>query len=145
MNTRHQQHKDSGFTLIELMIVLSVIIILMAILLPQFMKIRYRAHFNVCQQYERNLAVALEQYRIEFVGSYPAEDNLRVIWERGYLSARPVCPTDSSRLDYGYTLDAQISRFTIYCKGVHLGANGRVRPVGYPQYSSVSGLVFGDE
>jgi prepilin-type N-terminal cleavage/methylation domain-containing protein len=133
-----------GYSLIELVISLSIIVILAGILLPQFMKIRYRAHYNICTQYERNLAVSLEMYKIENYSVYPAENNLKVLWEMYYISNRPVCPTDGERQDYGYKLNTELVTFTLFCRGVHIDGRG-LRPKGYPQYSSINGLDLGDE
>ncbi|MFH1741858.1 MAG: prepilin-type N-terminal cleavage/methylation domain-containing protein [bacterium] len=54
-----------GFTLIELLIVVAIIGILAAIAVPNFMNARMRAQVSRAVADERNLATALESYRID--------------------------------------------------------------------------------
>jgi len=58
-------HEDRGFTLIELMIVILVILVLAAILLPQFGLARERARKASCVSNQRNLETAVAMWQTD--------------------------------------------------------------------------------
>jgi prepilin-type N-terminal cleavage/methylation domain-containing protein len=59
------QRDERGFTLIELMIVILVILVLAAILLPQFGLARERARKAVCVSNQRNLETAVAMWQTD--------------------------------------------------------------------------------
>ncbi len=63
-----------GFTLIELLIVIAIILILIAIALPNFLEAQIRAKYTKVQSELRTLAIALESYNIDW-GRYPGDAN----------------------------------------------------------------------
>jgi prepilin-type N-terminal cleavage/methylation domain-containing protein len=56
----------SGFTLIELLIVIAIILILIAIALPNFLEAQIRANIARVKSDFRTLNVSLQQYQIDF-------------------------------------------------------------------------------
>ena len=62
--------RRSGFTLVELLVVISIIVILMAILYPVFQHVRENARETQCQANLHQLAVAIKLYRTDS-GLYP--------------------------------------------------------------------------
>jgi len=64
-----------GFTLIELMIVIAIIIILAAIAIPNYLKMTERAKKSRVASDFQTLATALEAYRTDW-GVYPNDGNL---------------------------------------------------------------------
>ena len=62
---RRFQRAETGFTLIELMIVILVILILAAILLPQFGVARERARKVSCVSNQRNIETAASMWMID--------------------------------------------------------------------------------
>ena len=62
--------KFRGFTLIELLIVVAIIAILAAIAVPNFLEAQVRAKTSRAKADMRNMATAIESYRIDN-GSYP--------------------------------------------------------------------------
>jgi type IV pilus assembly protein PilA len=63
-----EQTADSGFTLIELMIVMSIMLILMTLAVPQVLKLTKQAHETSAMQSVRTIAQAELQYNT----AYPA-------------------------------------------------------------------------
>lgn len=62
-----------GFTLIELMIVIAIIIILAAVAIPNYLKMTSRAKTAAIQSDLKALATALETYKTDW-GHYPGTD-----------------------------------------------------------------------
>jgi len=60
-----------GFTLIELLIVIAIILILIAIALPNFLEAQIRAKVARVKSDQRTLTVALESYAVDRNGDYP--------------------------------------------------------------------------
>ena len=60
-----------GFTLIELLIVFAIILILIAIALPNFLEAQMRAKVTKSNAEIRTLATALEAYQNDYSGRYP--------------------------------------------------------------------------
>jgi len=64
-----------GFTLIELLIVIAIILILIAIALPNFLEAQIRAKYTKVQAELRSLMIAIESYQIDHNGQYPLDAN----------------------------------------------------------------------
>jgi len=68
--------KDSkGFTLVELMVVMGIVMVLAALLLPTFTKAREKANRTVCASNIRQILMALSLYAEENHGRYPPNDD----------------------------------------------------------------------
>src|SRR5579871_5430299 len=63
---------DRAFTLIELLIVLSILTILAGLLFPVFAKARERARQTTCLSNERQLGLALAMYSQDYDESLPS-------------------------------------------------------------------------
>jgi len=94
--------RRQGFTLIELLIVVAIIAILAAIAVPNFLEAQVRSKVSRCFADMRNMATALEAYRIDNVGyppsggpDNPSGDNL---WRMNHLTT-PVAYITSIPLD----------------------------------------------
>jgi prepilin-type N-terminal cleavage/methylation domain-containing protein/prepilin-type processing-associated H-X9-DG protein len=66
MSTRRQ-----GFTLIEMLVVVAIIVILVGILLPVLIGARNKAEITTCQVNLRQLQVAMIEYCADFDGGFP--------------------------------------------------------------------------
>jgi prepilin-type N-terminal cleavage/methylation domain-containing protein len=66
------KEKLKGFTLIELLIVIAIILILIAIALPNFLEAQIRARVTKAKGEMRSLGIAMESYYLDFK-AYPAE------------------------------------------------------------------------
>lgn len=62
-----------GFTLVELLVVISIIALLIAILLPSLRRAKRQAQATVCASHLRNLGQGLQMYAGEFDGHIPRD------------------------------------------------------------------------
>lgn len=134
----YMSRRKKGFTLIEMMIVITIIGLLLSFLLPNMVKAKYQAMFTACQHNERAIASALENYCTDYKGLYPS--TLDVIFAEGYLN-RARCPTGGAP-SYSYVVNYAEHRYTVYCEAGHHRALSDV-PEGYPQYDNGRGLCTG--
>lgn len=64
----------SGFTLVELVVVIAVIALLIALLLPMLSRAREEADRTTCRSYLRQISLGCEMYAGEAAGWYPLTD-----------------------------------------------------------------------
>jgi general secretion pathway protein G len=88
-----RQRQASGFTLLELIIVIAVIGILATIALPNLKDIPRRAAESVLKSNLRTFRDVIDQYRAD-KGHYPA--TLEALVEDGYLRSIPADPITKS-------------------------------------------------
>jgi prepilin-type N-terminal cleavage/methylation domain-containing protein len=93
----HVVIRKRGFTLIEVMIVVSIIAILAAILIPNFMHARAQAQTSGCEGNEKDIATALEEYAVDHQGSYgPGGAVTSTLLGTPYLDVTPRDPVNGS-------------------------------------------------
>jgi prepilin-type N-terminal cleavage/methylation domain-containing protein len=82
---RRSSSKKRGFTLIELLIVIAIILILIAIALPNFLEAQIRAKVARAKGELRTLGIAMESYYLDF-NVYPpeTEGDFRTRFEFGH-------------------------------------------------------------
>ena len=78
MNAYHARGRSRGFTLIEVLVVISVIALLIAILLPIFGRARGMARTAQCASGMRQWGIALGAYLVDFKGRLPDEGRVRL-------------------------------------------------------------------
>src|SRR5687767_6677532 len=71
-----------GFSLVELLVVISILAILAAILFPVFASVRARARSTVCLSNLSQLGKAYQMYLVDFDERFPN-------WYMGYVPPRP--------------------------------------------------------
>ncbi|MBV8639363.1 MAG: prepilin-type N-terminal cleavage/methylation domain-containing protein [Candidatus Eremiobacteraeota bacterium] len=142
---------ERGFTLIEMMIVVAIIAILVAILVPNFMKARAQAQTAACEANLKEIATALELYQTDHQ-QYPnvtAATNVTSTEPNigPYLRQTPIDPVAPSG-NYTYQVtnpDTGTASYTITCPGSHdpatLTAIGGTNSKTGIQYTSANGFA----
>jgi general secretion pathway protein G len=120
--------KQSGFTLLELLVVLGIIAMLAGLVGPQVMKHMGESKVKAAKVQIEDLAQTLDMYKLD-VGSYPtSEQGLNALiespdgaqrWNGPYLRKSKV-PLDPWNNEYKYSSPGEHGKFDI----VSMGADG---------------------
>lgn len=84
-----KNNKKSGFTLVEIMIVVAIIGLLAAIAIPSFLNARTRSQTSACQNNLRQISGCKDQYALDHNNTAPADMSALV---STYLKSSPSCP-----------------------------------------------------
>lgn len=105
---RLRPHRQSGFTLVEIMIVVLIIGVLLNIATPSLISARDKGQARSCVKNLSNFQTAKEQYAMDY--KIPASDTTPVPWNKispyiktyGTVNATtgPVCPTKGDSYNY---------------------------------------------
>jgi prepilin-type N-terminal cleavage/methylation domain-containing protein len=91
---------QSGFTLVEIMIVVAIIGLLAAIAIPNFVRARTTSQMNACINNLRLIDSSKQQWALEKNGqnsSTPAGTDLQPYLGRSALGELPYCPADPAQ------------------------------------------------
>lgn len=122
-------HKQTGFTLLELLVVLGIIAMLAGLVGPQVMKHMVEAKIKAAKVQIEDLSSTLDMYKLD-VGSYPTtEQGLNALvespdgaqrWNGPYLKKSKI-PLDPWNNEYKYTSPGEHGKFDI----TSMGADGK--------------------
>ena len=108
-------HKDEGFTLIELMVVVLIIGILVAIAIPVFNSAKANAQKRSCYANQRTIEGAGNTYQAEN-NAPPA--SIAVLVSSDYLKSLPKCP-DPAASAYSMDNTTTISACSVAAHGYY--------------------------
>jgi general secretion pathway protein G len=109
------EHRRSAFTLIEIMIVISIIGVLAGIAVPTFREARKRTNMRACYANQKTIRGALIQFSLDTNSTYetnPLEWDMLV--SEGYLKVAPEDPGQGVGSHLNYELDPA-RQFTLMC------------------------------
>lgn len=136
-----------GVTLLEIMIVVTVIAVLASIMIPNYTRSRADAQLSACKSNLKNIATSLEVYAAEHKGHYPVELTVLTVDrdQNGYMyiAAIPTCPACSKNDQYisSYTYGTEPDWYALCCCGTNHGSC-ELDP-NYPMVNASQGLLDG--
>ncbi|GAC1416179.1 MAG: hypothetical protein NVSMB5_06180 [Candidatus Velthaea sp.] len=125
MQTIARDDRESGFTLIELMIVVAIIAILAGILIPNFVNARAQAQTSACESNLRAIGTALELFYADNQsygagGTVPGALQLNGV---NYLNNSPRDPADPIGTGvYTVATSNGGQNYVVACPGTHAGS-----------------------
>ena len=125
----YKNRKETGFTLLELLVVLGIIAMLAGIVGPQVMKHMGESKIKAAKVQIEDLSATLDMYKLD-LGNYPtSEEGLKALiespdsakrWNGPYLRKSKV-PLDPWQNEYKYVFPGEHGKFDLFS----LGADGK--------------------
>ena len=97
--TKTKTSRKTGFTLVEIMIVVAIIGLLATIAIPNFVRARLKAQQAACINNLRQIDGAKQEWALEFkmpATATPAATDIAPYMGRATGGSLPICPLDSS-------------------------------------------------
>ena len=116
------KNKFSGFTLVEIMIVVAIIALLAAIAIPNLLRAKLNANDALAKSTIRAISTSSESYATANMGNYPLDITSLTGASPAYLNNTAYC--DSTLSGYFYTCTFTVSTYTIQATPVTVGTTG---------------------
>jgi prepilin-type N-terminal cleavage/methylation domain-containing protein len=113
---------DRGFTLVGVMISVSIISLLAALGIPQLLRSKMIANESAARAGLRAISTALETYAIERSGAYPIDVSVLTTSRPPYLNKDYIA--DSPFQGYSYTCESDISGYSCSAEPAQCGRTG---------------------
>ena len=99
---KNRTSRKSGFTLVEIMIVVAIIGLLAAIAIPNFVRARTQSQKNACINNLRQIDGAVQTWALE--NKKAADATVTFADIQGYLKNEVVCPANGTTFADSYTI-----------------------------------------
>lgn len=129
---QYRKRTETGFTLLELLVVLGIIALLAGIVGPQVMKHMGESKTKAARVQVEDLSAALDMYKLD-LGIYPTtEEGLKALiespdgakrWNGPYLQKSKM-PLDPWQQEYHYVSPGEHGRFDLYTLGADAKEGG---------------------